>query len=230
MIVLYVIVEGRTEEGYARDVLAPHLVPFNVYAIPSLVGSAGHKGGFRRYQKLRVQLSKWMHGDSRPDLRFTTMIDLYRIPTDFPGFADCGSGNYKDPHERVTQLERHFGEDIGDERFIPYVQLHEFEAMLLAEPSRFQTYFPNRGNAIEQLERIAQSKASPELIDDGAETSPSKQIISVLPDYRAAKPVAGPQIAQRIGLDTIRKKCTHFGAWLACLESLDKANKCQVDE
>jgi hypothetical protein len=41
-----------------------------------------------------------------------------------------------------------------------------------------------------------------------------------LPDYRGAKVTAGPDIAEFIGLDVMRAKSPHFGAWLSRLEAL----------
>jgi hypothetical protein len=59
---------------------------------------------------------------------------------------------------------------------------------------------------------------SPEEINDGPETHPSKRLAGLFPTYR--KPLDGPQIAGRIGLPAIRAACKHFDAWLAKLEAL----------
>ena len=39
---------------------------------------------------------------------------------------------------------------------------------------------------------------------------PSKRIIAEFPDYERAKSVEGPQVAELIGLDVIRKKCPQY--------------------
>jgi hypothetical protein len=76
------------------------------------------------------------------------------------------------------------------------------------------------------LRFLAQEKAdtdgsvTPELINDGQHSAPSKRIIAQFPDYRRAKPVVGPQVAELIGLDVIRGKSPHFSAWLSRLEQL----------
>ena len=102
----------------------------------------------------------------------------------------------------------------------PYIQLHEFEATLLAQPDAILTYYGEYGREVARLTELALSVKSPELIDDGEDTAPSKRIISLIPAYGKAKPTAGPTIAAAIGLPTIRAKCPHFDAWLRQLEKL----------
>jgi hypothetical protein len=41
-----ILVEGQTEETFVRELLAPHLVGFQVYLTPRIIEtSKGHKGG-----------------------------------------------------------------------------------------------------------------------------------------------------------------------------------------
>ena len=60
------------------------------------------------------------------------MFDLYALPADFPGYAEAR--REVDPYGKVRILEDALGNDIADRRFIPYIQLHEFEALILADP------------------------------------------------------------------------------------------------
>jgi len=117
-------------------------------------------------------------------------------------------------------MEKALAEDINDPRFLPYIQLHEFEAVLLADPSKFATYYDGCTREIEQLQLLAATVASPELIDDGQQTAPAKRIAALIPAYADEKPIAGPIIAAAIGPETIRKRCPHFNAWLTRLENL----------
>ena len=55
-------------------------------------------------------------------------------------------------------------------------------------------------------------------INDGDATAPSKRLKSLYLAYD--KPAFGPRIAQRIGLDTLRRECPHFHAWVSELEAL----------
>jgi hypothetical protein len=126
-----------------------------------------------------------MKQDRKPDARFSTMLDLYALPNDFPGFE--GSRSIGDPIARARFLEDRLFEDLGDPRFVPYLQVHEFEALLFSDPSTFIVAFPDAHLAVEQLVAIATAVSNPELIDDGPETAPGKRICSLLPKF--AKPV-----------------------------------------
>lgn len=148
------------------------------------------------------------------------MIDLYAIHPDFPGLAESESLR-QNPIERVEFLEQRFTEDISDYRFIPYIQLHEYEAYLFVDPTCFEYLDANRTKEIEALKAIANQYETPELINDGQQTAPSKRIIAQFPDYEKSKPVFGPLLAEGIGLQVIRSRCPHFNTWLSRLESLN---------
>ena len=62
------------------------------------------------------------------------MIDLYALPNDFPGTdAFTGRAGSLSPRRRLGSA---LAEDIDDPRFMPYIQLHEFEAVLLADAGK----------------------------------------------------------------------------------------------
>ncbi len=159
-----------------------------------------------------------MKEEQQPDTYFTTMFDLYALPDDFPGFAEAA--RQTDPRRRVAVLEEAFRQDVNHPRFIPYIQLHEFEALLLSDPSKFDWEFIDDAGAIERLVSLSAGCASPELIDDGSESAPSKRIIKELPAYEQRKARVGPFIAGKVGLPVLRQKCPHFDEWLKKLEAL----------
>ena len=137
------------------------------------------------------------------------------------------SHDFDDAHTQKSTVCRSAGDvvcanDIGDPRLIPHVQLHEFEAMLLANPNAFDCFFPANKKGI-QLLAIDIGQREPETINDGQHTAPSKRIERCFPGYTNEKPRAGPTIAAAIGLPAIRAKCPHFDAWLATLEALGAA-------
>jgi len=219
------IVEGQTEEAFAKAVLMPHLASAGVYLHPKVVQfSPRSKGGIVRYDPVRADIIRWMKSDRTPGLHFSTMFDLYALPDSFPG--NGGAGN-ADIHARARAVELAIRNDIlgalGDkapppQRFIPYVQVHEFEALLFVEPEAFGQVIENCGAALKSLRGMRKTFASPEHINDSRETAPSKRIEKVLPGYR--KRLHGPAIAAKIGLDAIRRECLHFNEWLTQLEKL----------
>lgn len=98
--------------------------------------------------------------------------------------------------------------------------MHEYEAYLFCDPTCFECLYDNCSDKVATLKAIADSYETPELINDGLDTAPSKRIIAQFPAYEKAKVVDGVQLAELIELETIRNRCPHFNAWLSKLESL----------
>lgn len=228
LIRLHIVVEGQTEESFVNEVLALELGAHGIF-IDAHRMTTGRKhgstfrGGWDSYKKLQRDLALWMKQDQSPDARFSTMVDLYGLPLDFPGYEDCRL--IVDPDERVECLEDHLGRDVNEQlggdwahRFIPYIQLHEFEALLFADPRRFLAAFPEADVVIERLQEIRAKCGGPERIDAGDTTAPSKRILQLLPEY--SKVVSGVVIVKQIGLGILRQECPHFGKWIAKLLDL----------
>jgi Domain of unknown function (DUF4276) len=225
---LNVFCEGPTEQGFCKQVLEPHLFPSGGGLIHTLaVGETNHRHiyglGRASYARLRKFILNTIKQRNREHVYFTTLIDLYQLPQGFPG-KDSNRRIAADPTPYVMALEEAFKHDVERDvdcfRFIPYLQLHEYETLLFADPEAFGSTFENCEEAIKLLKMIAGSELSIEHINDGQETAPSKRIIKVIPEYRGRKSSAGPDIAQRIGLKKIREKCPHFDHWLSRLEQL----------
>ena len=219
------IVEGQTEETFVSRTLRPHLADRSIYVnvrcvMTSQKGGFKYRGGIANYAQVKRDIVRWMKEDRNPDARFTTMFDLYALPVDFPGFEDAARTNQ--PYQRVQTLEDALGMDIADPRFVPYIQLHEFEALLLSDPSMLDSQFHGYEDETRILVEMASGFDSPELIDDGSDTAPSKRIITEIPEYAGRKASAGPIVAGKIGLPTLRSKCGHFGDWLDKLEHLER--------
>lgn len=125
----------------------------------------------------------------------------------------------KDHYRRVTVLEEALAEDINghlnDSRFIPYIQLHEFEALILADPQKLEWEFFEHENPIQRLvAMVAREGGDPELIDDGPTTAPSRRIIREIPEYEGRKATSGPLVAGKIGISALLRRCRHFAQWV----------------
>ncbi len=232
MVNLRIVVEGPTEKRFADQVLAPHLRQFDVLASASPVvtsgrrGNAKAQGGGRTYAVWRDDLASWIKKEgNRPDLWFTTMLDFYGLADfadGFPGFVECKRRGT--PYDKVAGLEEAWAKDIGFHRFIPNLQLHEFEALLLVDLTVLKQQFIEHADRIDELvAEIHGTGQSPEEINEGKDTAPSKRIIRYLRQYDRKKPEAGPLAAASIGLLRLRQACPHFGAWLTKLEALGRA-------
>lgn len=222
---LHVLAEGQTEEAFVNQVLAPHLAGFDVVSDVRCVTTGSdrrrrdivYRGGMREYGKVQRDLKRWMAEDGTA--AFTTMFDLYALPRDFPGYPDASRMN--DSYARVRHLEQELAAAFGDDRrLIPYIQLHEFEALLFSDPDKFDWHYIEHDPQIERLVRLASQFESPELIDDGERTAPSKRIIAEIPEYEFQKTTAGPLIANQIGVQAMRDRCPHFAEWITRLEAL----------
>lgn len=224
MIRLNIIVEGQTEETFVNKIIGPHLGAFNVFVNARCVETGRKRGrifrgGIISYLKAQKDINLWMKEDAGNHVRFTTMFDLYGLPDDFPGMEEAKQKS--DPYKKIEVIEEKLGIDIASHRFIPYLQLHEYETLLFSDLDKFHHYYIDQNNQLNKLKKDVFGVTNPELINDSPETAPSKRIIKYLPFYEREKPSAGPIIAEHIGLQRIRSKCQHFNAWVALLERLD---------
>ncbi len=229
MIRLHMVVEGQTEEAFVNNVLRDHLATHGIYADTRCVETGRYhgtvyRGGLVNYEKLAIDLAAWMKQDGSPECWFTTMVDFFRLPADFPDRAAVPV--HLPAPDQVARLERAMkidmvqrleGQRVAD-RFIPYIQIHEFEALLFADPTLFGYIFPDNANAAAALTAIRACFAGPEEINGGANTAPSKRILAIAPTYD--KVVDGPELAELIGIQTLCDECPHFNEWVARLKAL----------
>lgn len=223
MIRLHAIVEGQTEEEFCNSILRPHLAGAEVYLDARCVetgrrGNRIFRGGLLDYRRARKDICLWMKEDQNPEAYFTTMFDMYALPPDFPGYEKALQR--ADPLARAEELEQGLKVEIAHhlDHFLPYIQPHEFEALLFADPRCFSYAFPGRDKQCCQLEKAVSQFPSPEHVDDGETTAPSKRIAALFPDYD--KVHDGPMLIAHVGLEKARQVCQHFGDWLECLEQL----------
>ena len=214
------LVEGQTEENFVRDLLTPHLAQFDIHPTPVLVetkrdkSGLKYKGGVSNYQKIKRDVVRLLRDTNA--VTVTTMLDFYGLPYDFPGRDEARK--LVDCQEKVVRCEQAFAADINDRRFIPYLMLHEYEAMLFTAPDKIAAEFPEESR-LKELNAIRAAFTTPEEINDDPNTAPSKRLLNLFgAAYR--KPFHGVLIAASIGLTAICEECRHFREWLTALESL----------
>ncbi len=214
---IHILVEGQTEKVFVDETLAPHLWTREITIVPKVVvtkqmkSGMQFKGGVTSYGKIKDGIHCLL-ADSSAAL-VTTMIDYYGLPEDAPGYAARPMGTCQ---ARVEHLERAIAEDIDHPRFLPNLMLHEFEALLFVDPSAYTHLFSDNVVIRNKLDGIRKSFTSPEEIDEGPATAPSKRLLNEFPTYH--KTLHGPAAAAAIGLDKIRGCCAHFRRWLETLE------------
>jgi hypothetical protein len=217
---VHVVVEGQTEESFINEVLAPVLWPHKVYLTPRLLGSPGHKGGNINYPRVRKDVVVQLRQDSTAYC--STMFDLYGLGPGFPGTPPPGNLSNL---EKVTHIEEAIKADLvaqvpelrPDARFLPYLQLHEYEGLLFSDPAAFALGIGQRHLA-EQFEKVRAGFATPEDINDDPDTAPSRRVLRIYPLYR--KVLDGTLAARVVGVAKIQQECPHFREWVGKLEAL----------
>lgn len=114
---------------------------------------------------------------------------------------------------------------LNAQRILPYLQMHEFEALLFSDTTKFEWVLDGWDDEVRvKLQAVRDQFASPEDINNSPLTAPSKRILSIFPEGTYSKVVHGPIIAEQIGLGVIRDTCPGFDTWLERLE------RCGADE
>lgn len=223
---LLALVEGQTEEQFCKKLVAPFLSKRGIYLSATTMGRPRVAAGVSSWKNAEKELRQLLLGDR--ECHVTTMFDYYGMPGDWPGRTDADA---KPHHEKATtvedQMRARLREAIGrrwrTERFIPYVQMHEFEALLFTEPDILGTVSsPSQdGDAVRRLRQVSDRFETPEEIDDGEATAPSKRILRIVAGYE--KVAHGVIAASKIGIPAIRSACPNFDGWMRNLEALADA-------
>ncbi len=103
---------------------------------------------------------------------------------------------------------------VDDDRFLPYLQRHEVEALVLASMEALEMLVDD---GVDEL-RGDLGQTAPEDVNDGPETAPSKRLLRHVRAYD--KVVYGSLVVAETGLATVRSRCPGFDAWVSSLEAL----------
>jgi hypothetical protein len=173
---LIIIVEGQTEKEFVEKSLRDYFFRYEIYDVRAIMiqTSKGNKGGFVNYDHLKNDITNLLK--SEKDIVVSMFVDFFRIPTNFPNFELSQSKSITDA--RIEVLLEGISNDINDERFIPYIQKHEFESLLFSSDEGFSNWFENEW-IINELNTIINHYPNPEEINTGSDTAPSKRIIKI---------------------------------------------------
>ncbi|MEO6166681.1 MAG: DUF4276 family protein, partial [Chitinophagales bacterium] len=212
---LIIIAEGYTEEEFIKNSVRPFMNKHGIHSITPIrvTSSPGFKGGLRKgsFQKLKNDALRYLKQNS--DVIVSTLIDFYHLPTDFPEYTEA----FMRPQieNKILHLETAMGRSINHNRFVPYIQMHEYEALLFAKLDGFKEIPDITPEQIITLKNIIDQHASPEMINDGDKTSPSRRLLNIIPSYR--KKLFGSYIPLVNGFDSILESCPRFNAWIQVL-------------
>lgn len=225
---LLIHVEGETEETFVNEVLARHLWDFGFEMVEArLLGNArrrSRRGGIQGWPSSKRDLLRHIRQD--PGCCMTTMVDYYALPKGgqrgWPGREEAGMAAFSEKADIVESalledIEAEFGGNLETGRFIPFVLMHEFEALLFSDCQRFASGI-GHSELASDFQAIRDDFETPEEINDSPVTAPSKRVEEILPNYQ--KPFQGNLAALEIGLPAIRGECPHFDTWVNQLEHL----------
>lgn len=228
---LLVHVEGQTEETFVNELLRPHLLDRGFASVSArLLGNArlrARRGGIKAWSAVKDDITRHLLADS--GCFSTTMVDFYALPATgskaWPGRAIANDLPHTDKAEAV---ENAAAQDVSISlnvsrsllRFIPYVVMHEFEALLFSDCSAFAAGV-GRSDLAHSFQKIRDQFSSPEEINDSPQTAPSKRVEGLIPGYQ--KPLFGNLAALEIGLPRMRAECPRFAQWVSKLEALENS-------
>lgn len=215
---IHIVVEGPSEAAFVQNMMQPfflahHMViSWSIIETKRTLGRTVQRGGLSRYAKAKHDILAKL---SSTHFYVSTMFDLYALPGDFPGQSAVNSS--WSLGQRVAHLEQALQDDIGHQRFIPYLMVYEFEALLF---SNLNPLFADYGDRIlahhkRDLIRLVE-QVQPEEINDTL--PPSKRLLASVLGYD--KVVDGVLLALEIGLETMQQRCPHFNDWIERLLAL----------
>lgn len=212
---IYIICEGESEEEFINNLLRPYFNTHKIYDVYPILMSTSkvQKGGDIKYDRLKFNVEKLLSRES--DVLVTSFIDFYKLKTDFPQYTEAQQIQNK--IHRVEFLEKAMCEAMNFQRFIPYIQLHEFEGLLFASKDGFESLTDLKAKNIEALLLAVEEKENPEELNDGVLTAPSKRLGQLIPGFDKDKPLYGGFIAEVNTIYPILKRCTRFNHWVETL-------------
>lgn len=182
---IYVICEGQTEEAFINHVVQAEFASEEIFLYPFLIGIKGkHKGGNVNKSRLlkNIEISLLQQKNSY----VTTFFDYYGSDNDIPGKKEANQvSDMERKHQIICRaLSDEVAQIVGEScatRFIPFVQMYEFEAILFSDPAVMAEKTDIKLKS--KFESIVSGFSSLEHINNSKETSPSHRILDLYPEY-----------------------------------------------
>jgi hypothetical protein len=206
-----IICEGETEREFCQNVLATHLIHRDIHIQAPLIKKT--MGGIVKWDILKREIETHLQ---EPNVVVTTFIDYYGVyqKHSFPNWEEAE--RIVDKNKRMDFLENAMKMSIAESirhRYIPYLQLHEFEGLLFNDIQIFHEQVPKAELVgLTELQKTFEDYDNPEMINNSKETSPSHRLKRIIKGYN--KPLYGHYFAEAIGINRIREKSPRFNEWI----------------
>ena len=224
---LFIYVEGQEEELFVNRVLREYLRRFGIVVQKPILAATSFRigdddeadvtvGGMTNYEAIREDIvDQFAGGNIEAADVLTTLIDLYALPASFPGHKEAIALGLTGG-KKAAHVEQAWKAGIGRANFFPYIQVHEFEALVLTRPSVLAEFYPEHSVDIEKLRKECAPFHTPEDINEQKATSPSHRILARVPTYQK---IDGFRHLQDIGVPELKAHCPRFKVWLERCET-----------
>jgi uncharacterized protein (DUF2164 family) len=212
---LYFIVEGETEEEFVKRLLIPYLYNqgLNGHMQPIMVHMSGGGHGHSNVEHFLNTIEPVLYYNGEPVI--TSLLDFFRFPRQQQAFAACGV--HGPAAAQVACLQQALFVAVQRirpyARFLPYIQLHEFEALLFADEVGYELHATGIQAGVAA---VINDYPSPEDINSRPENAPSKRLASIFQAHgqRYRKAADAVDIIELIGMERLRQRCPLFGQWV----------------
>lgn len=215
---LVIIAEGDAEESFVNNILSPHFTSLGLYNNIQCFKIKKSNGGVSKYSDVKKDIINTLYEN---DVIVSTMLDYYRLPSSFPGKQE--SLSFQTHLQQVEFIESRLKEDIETtqqctfDNLIPYIQLHEFEALVFSSINGIDALFDSSEYHRKEMMQVINDYPNPEDINNQPNTAPSVRLMKLIPGYN--KVLYGIDILKQHGMPTLMARCPHFRAWINKLET-----------
>jgi hypothetical protein len=115
-----------------------------------------------------------------------------------------------------------FPDQHAERRFVPYIAVHEFEALLFRDTEILARHL---GIDSSIITTVVVKYGSPEAINNNPMTAPSKRLERWIPaGHGFLKTTMGIAIAEAISIEKMRDRCPVFDDWLRTIEGIQRGS------
>lgn len=218
--------------NFVKRLLAPHLGARGIDIHAPVVTTrfnrrlgVKYKGGGSNFALWKRDLGNlWKQHGGRPQTHLTTFIDLYALPSDFPGYNNAVTQlPFRYRADKLQEALKVWAESQGFKRFIPYLAVHEFETMVFTDVQALRTLFLEYDGPINNLANEVGAFLDVEGINSTPDGAPSKRIAKHIPvyaKYKRSEQSGIINVLEMIELHAIRRACNNVDVWVRAMESL----------
>lgn len=213
---IIIICEGQAEQQFCKEVLYPYFLARGVQILYPVISLSN--GGIVKWEVLKREIIEYLHRNNNRNTYVTTFIDYYGLNGfNFPGYEINENVNTR--RNIVNRICENISREVSSYRFIPYIQLHEFETLIFTDINVLKEWYPEDEILdFEYLEDTVRRQPDIELINDSRHTAPSKRLKRAIPTYD--KVTFGNILLLAIGLQRLRDANSNFNEWITKLENI----------